>query len=264
MMNREELVEYVTFGRRPQLLFRVWILQLVVIFFEAQVFRVVHPAVTRLFDRPVVLEIYLAVVGVALVVLAAFVRRMARLTFSARFRDLRHVGLSVVGYLLLGGTVVALVVPAPNVPPVLADGLSVPELALAAMATVTLAALLAVGFYALFDLEDYPSRREIRRGVGEWLDALDWAAEPEGSRAKRERYGEFLARTEELSGLLDYAVTAEGERLRTDFEAWVEAYSNQSPLSQEAIVTGDVEDSRLAAQEEALNRLVERLERIAE
>ncbi|MFC7044358.1 hypothetical protein ACFQH6_02090 [Halobacteriaceae archaeon GCM10025711] len=65
-----------------------------------------------------------------------------------------------------------------------------------------------------------------------------------------------------MERLLEFAVTVHGDRLRTDFKGWVAGFQTQGLLSQEAIVTGDVENERLAAQHEALQRIVERLEPI--
>ncbi|MFC7044359.1 hypothetical protein ACFQH6_02095 [Halobacteriaceae archaeon GCM10025711] len=48
------------------------------------------------------------------------------------------------------------------------------------MVTSNLAALVAVGFYAMFDLEDYPSRSHIETTAADWLQSLDWVEEPEG------------------------------------------------------------------------------------
>lgn len=255
-------VEYLTFGRRPRLLFRVLVLQLIVIVGELQVFRAVHPAVIRTFDGLTVVELYLGVTTVALVVLVAFVHRMSQLVFVPAFRDPRHVARAVASYLLLGAAVVALMVPVPNVPPSVTDGVSPPEVALGAMVTSNLAALVAIGFYALFDLEDYPSRSRIETTIAAWLRSLDWVDAPEGSQTKEARYAEFRERTEELSALLDYAVTRDGKRLQADFEAWLEGFGTHGLLSQEAIVTGGAENERLADQHEALQDIVDRLERI--
>ncbi|MFC7044360.1 hypothetical protein ACFQH6_02100 [Halobacteriaceae archaeon GCM10025711] len=112
----ERLLELLTFGRRPQLLFRVLVLQVIVIFGEFQVFRIVHPAVMRTFGDVVVVELYLTITAIAVVVLGAFVSKMSQLTFVPRFREPRHIALSMGSYMLLAGSVVALVFPAPGIP----------------------------------------------------------------------------------------------------------------------------------------------------
>ncbi|MFC4548782.1 MULTISPECIES: hypothetical protein [Halorussus] len=259
-----EIVEYLTFGRQSRLLFRVWTLQIVLVFFEVQALRGVHPAVERQVGASAVAAAYAAVGALALFAIVAFVHRMSRLTFAATFRSPLQVGLSLLSYLVVAGGTVVPLVSVPGVPPSFVGGATVSKLSLVPMVTVTFAALLAVGFYALFDLEDSPSRREIRTTLRNWVRVLDWVDEPEGSQAKRERYTEFRERTAELSRLLEYAVTEEGGRLRDDFEDWLDAFRDRSPLSQEAIVRGNVRNERLERHHEELIRLVERFERIQE
>ncbi|MFD1647580.1 hypothetical protein [Haloarchaeobius litoreus] len=259
-----EPIEYLTFGRKSWLLFRVWLLQVVILFFEVQILRSVHPSIERALGSLEVVQLYLVISLVALLVLASFARRMGRLTFAASFRHPLHVGLSVFGYLGMAGSLVLPVVSLTGVPPAVADGVDAVDVALVSLVTTTLAALLIVEFYALFDLEDYPSKREIRTTTRGWVRALDWCEEPDGTRRKRERYEEFRQRTDDLSALLEYAATAEGRELGGDFEDWVADYQQQSLLSQEAIVRGDTRNQRLQDQHRSLQDLVDRFERISE
>ncbi|WP_440991661.1 hypothetical protein [Haloarchaeobius baliensis] len=257
-------IEYLTFGRKSWLLFRVWLLQIVILFFEVQILRSVHPSVQRGLGSSEVVELYLAISLFALLVLTSFARRMGRLTFAPSFRHPFHVGLSVFGYLGMAGVLVLPVVTLTGVPPELSHGVSTGDVALVLLVTTTLAALLIVEFYALFDLEDYPSKREIRQSTRGWVRTLDWWEEPDGSRRKRERYEEFRRRTDEVSALLEYAATREGRELRADFEDWVDDFEQQSLLSQEAIVRGDTRNERLQAKHRSLQALVDRFERISD
>lgn len=256
-------LEYLTFGRKPWLLLRVWILQILIIFSDVRVFRIIHPGLADLLPADHVFWIYTVETLVAVVVLVATVARMGKLTFSARLREPRSIALSTLGFLLLTTPVIAIVYPAPNLPPRPAGGISAVELALSLLVTVNLSALLALGLYIQFDYPDFPSRERMGDRVAAWRDAFDWIEEDDASLEKQERYSEFQERTDAVEAMLENAMTEEGVQLRDEFTAWREEFERHSLVSQEAIVAGDVRNPRLERQHQQLHDIADRLEYLA-
>lgn len=260
------LTEYLTFGRRPYRLVRIWFLQIIIVFSDMRVFRMVHPWISDLVEKPVLLKVYVAITVIAFVGLYAFIRRMGQLTFDPRFQRQTHLALSMTGYLSMASMVMGVVVllPAPSIEPNLGGGFTMIEFALASMMTVNLAALLAVGFYAQFDDDGFPPRAELEETIQEWLDALDWTDLPEGSREKEVRYNEFQQRTEALTQILEHAHTQRGTELNDEFEEWLAWFRMHGPLSQEAILERDVKNERLRCQRDRLRSMIDQLENVVD
>lgn len=262
----ESVKEYLTFGRRPWRLVRIWILQVIILFSDLRVFRLVHPWLSDIFTEPLLLQIYSLVTVVSLVALYGFLYKMSQMTFAPKYQRRRHLAVSMAGYLALAGSVVGLLslTPAPGVYPDVYGGLTVVEFVLGSMVTVNLSALLAIGFYAQFDDVGYPSQSEINATIDDWLEAMEWTDLPEGTREKEARYQEFQQLTEEVVELLEHADTREGERLQEEFEAWQEWCRQHGPLSQEAVIAGEVENDRLVRQRERLDEITTKLEYIVD
>lgn len=260
----QPLSEYVTFGREPYLLLRVWILQVLVIFGDVRVFRIVHPAVVDVIAAHQVVWVYLLESSVALAVLGLMVYKMGRLTFAARFREPRTLAASALGYLLLMSPVVLVVYPWPNLPPAPDGGVTLLEVTLSLLVTVNLGALLSVGMYVQFDHSRFPSETEIDERVSEWVDAFDWAEKADDAREKRERYNEFQARTDAVEEMLDATVTKQGAELEAEFDDWRAAFERRSLVSQEAIVQGHDANERLAEMHRRLDEITTRLTRLSE
>lgn len=260
------LSEYLTFGRRPYRLVRVWVLQIIIVFSDMRVFRMIHPWISDLVEKPFLMRVYLAITIIAFIGLYSFLRRMGKLTFDPRFQRHRHLALSTAGYLVLASTVVAVVtiLPDPGLEPNLHGGFTPIELALSVMMTVNLAALLAIGFYAQFDDDGFPNRDELEDTIQQWLDTHDWTDLPEGSREKEIRYNEFQQRTEELIDVLEHAKTARGSTLHEEFEEWRAWFERHGPLSQESILERDVKNERLRCQRERLHTMTDQLEAVVE
>jgi len=260
------LPEYLTFGRRPYRLVRIWFLQIVIVFSDMRVFRMIHPWISELVTEPFLLKVYTAVTVVAFLGLFVFLRRMGQLTFDPRFQRRTHLAISMVGYLVMAGAVMAVVVllPAPSLEPNVGGGFTPLEAALTTMMTVNLAALLAIGFYAQFDDDGFPPRSEFEETIQEWLDALDWTDLPEGSREKEVRYNEFQQRTEALTEVLGHAHTTEGKQLHDSFDEWLGWFQMHGPISQEAILERDVTNDRLRRQRERLSAMTDQLEAIVD
>lgn len=257
-------MEYLTFGRRPRMLFRVWAIQVVLLLADVGVFSAVHPFFLGVFRPAAVQEVYVALTGGFLAVLWWFLSKMGRLTFAPRFHRPRTLALSALGYLALGGSTVALALAGLDMTPAPGSQSLLLDLSLAAMLTTGLGALLAIAFYAQFSGTGFPRRRHTRQVVGEWLASLDWAAEPEGSTTKDRRYVEFANRTAQVADLLDGALTEEGQALREEFHDWREEFERYSLLTRERIIEGDVRNSELRAQHEQFESLRRRLAFVAD
>jgi len=255
--------EYLTFGRRRWRLIRVWILQIVLMFSEVQVFGVVHPWTDHV-SEGVLVWTYASITLVFVGALVAVVRRMGQLTFAPWSREPRHQAVSVLGYLVTGAITVFVVwvVPPPHRGPTLGGGITALDLSLGSMVTGMLAVLLALGYYAQFDATDFPTQEEIDEAVETWLESLDWAEMAEGSREKERRYREFRQRSEHLEAELQNAVTDAGQRLRDDFESWRAWFDQHDRLSQEAVIKGSVDNPRLDRGRDRLAAITDRLEGI--
>lgn len=255
--------EYLTFGRRRWRLIRVWILQIVLMFSEVQIFGVFHPWTDHV-DDGVLLWTYAAITLVFVGALVAVVRRMGQLTFAPWSRDPRHLTVSILGYLATGVLTVFIVwvLPPPHRGPTLGGGASALQLSLGSMVTGMLAVLLALGYYAQFDATDFPTQEEIDEVVESWLASLDWVEMDEGTREKEQRYRQFVERSDDLEAELQNAVTESGQRLRDDFESWREWFDQHDRLSQEAVISGSVDNPRLARGRDRLTAIKSRLEGI--
>lgn len=260
----DRVLEWVTFGRRPLLLFRIWVVQVVLLLADVGVFRSVYPFLAAVFRPSAIPYAALALSGVFLTLLWSYLSKMALLTFATRYHRVRFRLVSTAGYLGLGGAIVAVAFAVIDVTPVVPGepvGLHGP---LAAMLTTGLAALLALGFYAQFGAASFPRRRHTQRVVDEWLASLDWHEHTEGTTEKDRRYTEFTTRTRQVADLLDAALTAEGRALRDDFHDWHASFEAYSLLTQERILSGDARNPELRDHYEQLQRLRHRLAFLAD
>lgn len=252
--------EYLTYGRQPRLLVRVWLAQVVLLLVEVEFVRTIHPFFLTVFGPDAVGEAYVAFTLAFLVVLGAILLDMGERTFAPRFHRVSHLPVSMAGYLVLASVAVLVTMSVRTVE----GGLPVVDVLLASMTTAALALLLAVAFYAQFGVSGFADRQRTRQVVGAWLDTLDWVDEPEGSKRKDRRYVAFRNRTDQVADLLDDAVTTEGQQLRDEFEAWRSQFERYGLLTRERIVRGDVRNSELREHHERLRRLADRLRFVAD
>lgn len=263
-LGTDRFLEWVTFGRRPLLLFRIWVVQVVLLLADVGVFQTVYPFLEAVFRPPAIPTAATIIAGVFLGFLWTYLSKMARLTFAPRYHRIGFRLLSTGGYLVLGGAIVATAFVAIDVTPTIPGEPSAIHLPLAAMLTTGLAALLALGFYAQFGAASFPRRRHTQRVVDEWLAALDWHEHTEGSTEKDRRYTEFVTRSDQVADLLDAALTAEGRTLRDDFHDWRASLRAYSLLTQERILSGNARNPELEAHYERLQTLRERLAFLAD
>lgn len=257
-------LEYLTFGRPARLLIRVWALQIIILMGDAAVIRSIHPYFMGVFNPADLLELYLAATMVCIATVVGFVFKMGELTYAPRFHRPRHLVVSAGGYLALSSTVVLLAMAARDLTPNVASAGPAVDVALAAMTSAFLAALLSMASFAQFRLTGPPERKRTKHVIGEWLDAIDWSGKPTGAQSKKRRYLAFEERTETVQSLLNRAVTTEGRRIHDDFQAWYEQFRSYSLLTRERIVDGDVRNPELQAQHDELRRLAEELDIMAD
>lgn len=255
----DSVVEAFTFGRRPLLLFRIWVVQVVLLLADVGVFRSVYPLLRDIFRPDILLEACLVLTIGFLGLLWTYLGRMGRLSFAPRFHHARNRCWSTIGYLVLGGVIVAGAFHVLDMTPGAAGNHLGLDLAVAAMLTTALAALLAIGFYAQFGADAFPRRRHTGRVIDEWLASLDWPKTDEGTTKKDRRYAEFEHRTTQVADLLDTALTTEGRALRDEFHEWHDSFMQYSILTQERIVSGDARNPELAARHDRLQELRDRL-----
>lgn len=252
-------VEAVTFGRRPLLLFRIWVIQVVLLLADVGVFRSIYPLLRDIFRSDILLEACLVLTVAFLALLWTYLGKMGRLSFAPRFHRARYRCWSVLGYLVLGGVVVAGAFYVLDMTPGATGQHLGLDLALGGMLTASLAALIAIGFYAQFGAGAFPRRRHTQRVIDEWLASLDWPETDECTAEKDRRYAEFEHRTTQVADLLDTALTTDGRILRDEFHAWHDSFTRYSILTQERIVSGDARNPELAASHDRLQELRERL-----
>lgn len=258
-LNVDRLLEYVTFGRRPRMILRVWVIQVIFVFADVGVFGMVHPFFEALFQTDMVQEAYLVMTAVFLYALWSYLAKMGQLTYATRYHRRRYRVVSATCYLALGAVVVGITRHTMDLTP----GVTGPhlglDLAMAAMMTAGLATMLALAFYMQFDATKFTPRRRSKQVISDWLTAQDWAERPEGSTAKDRRFIEFENRTDDVAECLEDAMTEAGMALRDDFDEWRTEFRRYSLLTRERIIRGDVRNSELVEQSERLESLNARL-----
>lgn len=260
------LLEYVTFGYGAHHLLKSIVLQFVVLFLDAGLLRYTQrPTGTH---QAAITAVWLVASVVFLGILAVLVRRIGRRTLTPRFHRPVHVVGSVAGYLVASGLSFAFGYVTFIYPRRDPGTLSLQELLPGVLLVLVFATFLAIGYHAQVDVTDRPSPAAINDVIGAWLDALDWVELDDNSFARETAYDEFVDRTDDLGALLTHARTVEGRELADDFHGWREAFENHAMLSKERIVTGPKADgstgsARLAAKQDDLRNLTERLEVVA-
>jgi|GEM_PF-1787894 len=255
----DRAMEYVTFGRRPRMILRVWLIQVIFVFADVGVFGMVHPFFEALFHDGMIQEAYLVMALVFGYVLWSYLSKMGQLTYATRFHRRRYQVVSATCYLVLGASIVAITRHIMDLTPGVTGPHLALDLAMSAMLTTGLAAMLAIAFYLQFDATKFTPRRRSRQTIADWLTAQDWAELPEGSSEKDRRYIEFEKHTEDVAECLEDAMTDDGVALREDFDEWRQQFQRYSLLTKERIVAGDVRNSELQAQNELLESLNARL-----
>lgn len=97
------------------------------------------------------------------------------------------------------------------------------------------------------ELLGQPKKR--KRCMQAWLEAHEDAVEVDGfGHTHTKAYEEFVEKSASLLGEIEDAKTNEGERLRSEFEAWFSEFrQHDSTVRRQAILTGETDNDNLSS-----------------